>query len=372
MSPDRASQAGSLLLELMLVTAVTLALAVWGVQEWAQRSRDLQAHSLATWMLAARDALSAYLERYGAQLAGLPADDALSGQGFATWSSPQWSELQAAGLLPAAWQAIGPMGRRLAVHVVPASGCVQVPCLLQGLVHVQSPLLTRTGEVDQAFVAEWLVAAQGYGLVAWPAQPAVLAGPGVRWPVPAAWAGSVPAGTVALLVTRAGAGPPGDGPPDLPPPDPEPADSGPSVPGGDEADFLRVGDARDPDFQGPASVQGTIRSGSQLVAADGLLLENLWSDGQACAAEGAVGRARAGPGLMECRGGLWRTLLRPAGGGYLANSRRGCADAAGMSTANPVTGSCSCPASYLMVRVSESGAAMSSEGLTVGYICVPR
>jgi len=362
---------GSLLFELMLVTAITLALAVWGGHEWARRSRDLQARSLATWMLTAHAAASAYLARHGPELARLPADNALAARGFAAWSSPRWSELQAVGLLPASWQAIGPMGQQLTLRVVPAAGCTQVPCPVQGLVHVQAPLLTRSGQVDEALIAEWLVAAQGHGLVSWSAQPVVLSGSGVRWPVPASWGSEVTQGTVALLATWVDLAAPGGEPPDVLPPE-GPGDPQPPEPGFDHADFLRVGDVRDPDFQGDATVQGRMRSGSHLVAADGLVLENLWAEGQACAADGALGRSRSGPGLMECRGGLWRALLRPDGGGYLTNNRRGCVDAAGVSTANPVTGTCTCPAAYLMVRVSESGAAMSSEGLTLGYICVAR
>src|SRR5690606_24523047 len=110
---------------------------------------------------------------------------------------------------------------------------------------------------------------------------------------------------------------------------------------------------RDPDFQGDATVQGRIRSGTRLVARDSLELEQGWDVGETCTPEGALGRARDGLGVLACRQGFWALVARPDGGGYMFNNRRGCVDSRGRPTANPATGACTCPAGYVRVLVAE-------------------
>lgn len=349
----RARQRGSLLLEFMVLAVLGLALAVWAGQEWAQRVRVLQAQALAAWMETAQAAAQAYLQRHAAELGQAVGPDALAARGYADWRSPTWEELRAASLLPAGWQDAGPLRQTLNLSVQRTDPCIQAPCVLQAVVAAAIPLRRGQGGVDESLVAEWLLASRGRGLVVWPRDPGWLSGPGRRVPLPAGL--SAAPGTVALLAALAPAA-------DSPPPDGAAAG----------ADYLRVRDERDPDFQGEASVRGNVRSGAWLQAREGLVLEQAWSGGAACAAEGAVGRDSRYAGLLVCQQGRWRPLARPAGGGYLYNSRRGCFSQTGMPSGNPVTGTCSCGAGYIPLLVAESGSLVSAEGLSQGIVCQPN
>jgi hypothetical protein len=289
-------QRGSLLLEFTVAALLSLMLAVWASHEWAQRTRVLQARSLAVWMGVAQDAVQAFLAQHAAMLANASTHDALAGLGIADWMAPRWEELRAAGFLASGWQPGGPLRRTLGLSVLREGVCPGPSCHVWALVYAQPALRTNAGGVDEALVAEWLQAAGGHGLVIWPHQPGFLGGAGLRMPVPGTDAGHWVPGVVALAV-RAPSGTRSE-----------------SVTEGD-ADYLRVGDVRDPDFQGDATVQGRIRSGTRLAARDSLELEHGWGVGEACTPEGALGRVRDGLGVVTCQQGFWALLARPAGGG---------------------------------------------------------
>ncbi|CAM5789620.1 hypothetical protein [Castellaniella caeni] len=362
-----AAQRGFLLMELMLVAALALMLAIWAGQEWMRRARLAQVQALAVWMGTAHQALEAFVREHGGALARAPADGANAAvPGVADWTAPQAGELRALGFLPPGWQARGPLAQALEFRLRRDATCPQAPCRLQALVAARPGLLRPTGTADEALVAEWLLAAQGQGLAVRDARPQWLLGAGQQIGLSADWRWQP--GTVALGVFRV---PGADGT----------QGTGDGTGGGarddetdgtDHADYLRVRDSRDADFQSTLTVQGQIRSGTWLQARDGLLLEEGQRDGTACALEGGVGRDDRYAGLLVCRQGFWRQLARPQGGGYLSNSRRGCASASGQATLNPVTGSCSCGPGYSEVQVAESGALTAPEGLSRGYVCQPN
>lgn len=353
MCADRHRQRGSLLLEVMLVAALSLAAAIWAGQEWAQRARVMQAQALAAWMEPARAAAKAYLQRHAAALQQAVAPQDLAAHGIADWTAPDWAELQAAGLLPEGWQDHGPLRQTLALRVSRAGHCPQSPCQVQALIGTRGGLLRSDGRVDDALVAEWLLAAQGRGLVLWPHDPLHFRGAGRRVARPADEFWEPGAVALAADVTRA-------------------VDD--AAPGASETetDFLRVRDTRNPDFQGDASVLGTIRSGAWVRAQEGLVMEQGWIGNSPCAVDGAVGRDGRYAGLLVCRQGVWQQLARPAGGGYMVNSRQGCSSVTGQATTNPLTGSCNCSAGYTRVQVAESGALAAPEGLTQGFVCQPN
>lgn len=349
----RRTQRGSLLLEFMVAAVLSLLLAVWAGHEWAQRARALQARSLAAWMDVAREAAESFLARHAVELAHAGAADALAGQGYADWAVPQWDELRSAGLLAGGWQDRGPLRRTLGLRVVREGECPGASCRVWGLVHARPALRTSAGGVDESLAAEWLQAAEGRGLVIWPHRPGFLGGAGLRVPVPEEGAEDWAPGVVALAA-RVPAGQMGDA-------------------GSEDTDaYLRVRDSRDPDFQGDVTARGVVRGGVRLAARDSLHLERGWGGGEACAPEGALGRAREGLGVLACRQGVWSLLARPAGGGYMLNSRRGCFNAMGGTSANPVTGACACPAGYVMAQVAESGSITAPEGLTMGFVCLSQ
>ncbi|HEX7386157.1 MAG TPA: hypothetical protein VF285_02640 [Castellaniella sp.] len=339
-----------MLIELMVVAAVAMVLAVWTGREWADRVRVLQARSLATWMEAARDAVQGYLDQEGSR----SLREGTGGPGTQLVDVPGWDALKSLGVLHAGWQMRGPMGQSLGVVAWRDGGCAEAACPLRALVHTLSPLENGRQVPDEGLVAEWLMAAQGRGLVLWPHRPDAFSGAGQHVLFPSGSGPWVP-GMVALLVAHNGSPGPGG-----------------TSSSGDTGDFLRVRDARDPDFQGNLSVQGPIRSDRQLIARESVVLEEGWDAGAVCEAEGALGRDRSFPGVVLCRQGKWELIARASGGGYLINSRRGCRNSLGTTTANPYTGGCFCPFGFNTLQVSESGASASADGLTSGYLCVPN
>lgn len=356
----RHRQHGSLLLELMVVAVIAMLLVVWASQTWAQQIRALQAQALAAWMTPARVAAQALLEQHGTLIQQASTSDAMAGQGIADWQAPQWAELQALGLLAAGWQESGPLRQQLDLQIQRSDSCPQAPCRLQALVAARGGLSRGQGKVDEFLVAEWLQAAQGQGLVVWPQSPDQLRGSGwmIRLPIHVNWG----PGTVALHAERTltqdeaiNTDPDADSQED-------PVDY---------SEFLRLRDSRNPDFQGEATARGWVRSGAWLQGQEGLVLVKGVAPGQTCTAENGIGRQGTMPGLLLCQQGRWRSLARPAGGGYLLSSKRGCVDRMGNFVGNPLTGTCTCGAGYLAVQVSESGDISHADGLSRGYICIP-
>jgi hypothetical protein len=346
-----------LLVELMIVAAVALALAVWGSHEWAERTRVLQARSLAVWMGTARDAVQAYLSQESARLAPALTADGAAGSAGGSLPAPGWPDLQAQGFLPGGWQARGPMGHELGLHLWQSGDCVDESCRLNALVYTRSAMQRRSGQFDTALVAEWLLAADGNGLVLWPHKPGVFSGAGERIPVPEGGPAQWVPGTVAFFVTQAVV---------------RQAAAGGGGGSGETGDFLRVRDTRDPDFQNGVTAAGELRSGTRVVARESIVLEDGWKGGTACPVEGAVGRDQNYAGVLICRQGKWNLVARATGGGYMLNSRRGCKNILGTPTPNPYTGECLCPAGFSVLQISESGSMAAPDGLTMGYLCIPN
>lgn len=355
----RAGQGGALLVELMLVVGLTVLLAVWGGHEWVERVRRLQVRSLAVWMREAQAAVQAYLDQRVS-----PPGAAVDETGEAADPGelpPSWDALQADGFLAPGWRPRGPLSQTLGLRFEREGACPESPCIVRAFIHTRAGLHGKSGHPDEALLAEWLLAARGEGLVLWPRHSGVFSGAGRRFPVPdTPHEGALPAGAVALLAQK------------ILPADAGRGDAGgPGGETGNTEDFLRLRDARDPDFQNRLSVVGDVRTGARVVAYDSLVLEKPWQVRSSCSTEGALGRAE-GAGVVICRQGTWQVLARPPGGGFLQNSRRGCVNVLGQSSANPMTGACSCPPGHGALLVSEGGSAMAPEGLSLGYVCVPQ
>lgn len=353
----RVAQRGMLLIEFMIAAAVALALSVWGSHEWAERTRALQARSLATWMETARDAVRAYLSQESIRLGQGIAADGADGSTDGPLTAPEWRDLQARGFLPGGWQARGPMGHELGLYLWQTGDCQTESCRLNALVHTRGALRHRSGQFDVALAAEWLLAADGRGFVLWPHKPTVFSGAGEQIPLPESGPAQWVPGMVALFVPQAvvhGAAAGGGGG------------------SGETEDFLRVRDTRDPDFQNGVTAVGEVRSGTRMVARESLVLEEGWKGGTACPTEGAVGRDQNYAGVLICRQGKWNLVARATGGGYMLNSRRGCKNILGTPTPNPYTGECLCPAGFSVLQISESGSMTAPDGLTMGYLCIPN
>lgn len=351
------AQRGMLLVEFMVAAVLALALAVWGSHEWAERTRVLQARSLAAWMETARDAVRAYLSQESVRLAQRGAADDAAGSADGPLPVPGWQDLQVRGFLPGGWQARGPMGHELGLYLWQSGDCLHESCRLNALVYTRGALQRRSGQFDAVLVAEWLLAADGRGLVLWPHKPAVFSGAGEQIPLPeggpAQWAPGMVALFVAQAVVRGSSAGQGGG-------------------SGETEDFLRVRDTRDPDFQNGMTAAGEVRSGTRVVARESIVLEDGWKGGTTCPIEGAVGRDQNYAGVLICRQGRWNLVARATGGGYMLNSRRGCKNILGTPTPNPYTGECLCPAGFSVLQISESGSMTAPDGLTMGYLCIPN
>ncbi|MDN5844512.1 MAG: hypothetical protein L0H54_13830, partial [Alcaligenaceae bacterium] len=294
----------------------------------------------------------AYLDSHADEMAEAPLPGPLAGGAYQDWSQPKWVELKADHMATADFPESGPLGLQLGLQVLRHGACPGAACRLEALIHTDGPILSRDHkQIDQGMIAQWLMAAQGHGAVVWERSPDVLAGASLRHPNPLPGATQAwQAGVVAVSVVQS-------------------AGSGGGSNQGDTEDFLRVGDTRNPDFQGSATVKGDIGTQSSLTAARYLVLAERNSEYHVCGVEGALSVERGFQGLLLCSSGLWRSAGRAAGGGFSHHSVRGCVNSLGQSTRNPVTRGCFCPDGYVPVQISDSGSD-PVQGRTQGYICV--
>lgn len=337
------NQRGFALLELVVVALIGTLLAVWGSGALVNKYNDAKAQAAAVWMISVRSAVQTYIQRYQDDMSQAGESDALASKGYTNWRQPTLAQLKADGLLSPGFpeQAAGALS--VAIRVLPDARCPGDNCVFQALIHSTDAVLrTDSGQVDRQMIAQWLLAARGMGGTVNQLEPDWVKGTsfGFRNP-PETTMPVLPVGTIAMAVTAA-------------------QQSG--------ANFLRVGDQRNPDFQGDATVQGTIRAQQSLEAGEYLFLGASHNVMTPCNTEDAV--ARAGHrGLLMCQQGMWRPA-GAAGGGFSTNSMYGCSASNGSSTANPVVGRCGCPLGYGAVLVADSGNDSSPNGRTKGYMCV--
>lgn len=329
-------QTGYVLLELAVALLLAGLLAVWGVQALVHRFNDAQAQSAAVWMEAVHKAVLAYVRRHGAEMQTAPDHEALVHHGYGDWRAPTLAELAQAGLLSSGVPHATRLTGAARVNVWRRGVCPGDGCIVEALVHGDRPLRDAAGEwPDESMMAQWLLAAQGQGAAVHAGDPAHMRGAAFAFSSTLPDGTVLPAGTVGMAVTA----------------DHQALWS-----------FLRVGDPRNPDFQGGMSVARDITLGGQLV------IGGTAGDGESCAPENAVVHDVAG-GLLVCRHGRWRAGGR-MGGGYGYNTLHGCHTSDGMSTANPVTQRCTCPWYTSAVRIMDSGPRPAPEGRQYAYLCV--
>jgi len=331
-------QRGFALFELALVLLITTLAAVFAADRFAERSREVVVEGHAAWLRMLHEATSQYLAQHGDSLAML--GTAASIEGFAEAMAPTLAELKAAGLLAEGFPMQGARDVAGRVQVLRDAGCPHEPCRIEALIYSDAPLGRDASRPYRLpMVAHWLSVSRGQGAAIMPDRPFEISGAAFSFAnPPVAGMTPLPVGTVALAVT---AGSPGS------------------------SQFLRVGDLRNPDFKGEASIEGDISTQGLLRVREHLHIESQATAQAICTPEGAIVRERYG-GLLVCRGGRWRSAGGSGGGGYSVNNLSGCQPAA----ANPVTGDCSCPSNYMPVRIADSTSAVPSEGRTRGYLCV--
>lgn len=335
------NQKGFALIELLFAAGVALLIVIWGAQALSHRINDASAQSHARWMLSVRQAVLAYLEHEADRLRQAIAPSDLLAQGFQDWSSPTVAELKAAGLASGALpERLRPL-EGVRIRVIREGDCPGDDCRIAAVLHSQRAFMKAPGIVDEQMLAQWQLASDGLGGIVHPSQPTLIRGPTFQYPNPPDSREPLISGTVAMAVS-------------------------------DDAfrhsPYLRVQDDRNPDFQSDATVKGNITAGGIVSAGDYLQLgpSGQWLGN--CPGPGALTRDQWG-GLLLCKDGVW-DLVGRSGGGFSVNSRYDCFTADGRPSANPVTGTCSCPPGYQTVPISEGGNDDSARGRTRGFLCV--
>lgn len=335
------NQKGFALIELLFAAGVALLIVIWGTQALVNRINDAGAQHHARWMLMVRQAVLAYLEQEGERLRQAVATSDLLAQGYQDWASPQLPELKSAGLMADGFpERVRPLDG-VRIRVLREGNCPGDDCRIGALIHSERAYMKTADVVDGQMLAQWQLASEGLGGIVHPSQPTLIRGSTFQHLNPPDAGLALPPGTVAMSVS-----------------DDQLRNTA----------YLRVRDERNPEFQSDATVAGNISAGGVVSVGDYLRFESpvQWFD--MCTETNALAHdARAG--LLICKDGYW-DLAAPRGGGYSTNSIYGCFTSKNKSSANPVTGSCSCPEGYSIVPISEEGGEDLVRGVTRGYLCV--
>lgn len=336
-------QQGFALFELLLATVLVTLLAVWGVHAMVQRMHDAAVGNDAAWALAVRGALKSFLSRHEQDIAVAAGSDALVVSGFPDWSEPTLAQLRTAGFLPATFPESALPGGAV-IRLFRQGVCPSPDCRVHVVLHARQPYLQGASlRVDESRVAQWLMATEGWGGAVQPLDPGRIRGPAFSFANPP-WAGPALApGTPLVALTSEQVS---------------------------TSHFLRLGDPRNPDFQGDASVQGTFSVASHVQVQGALRLQRKQVAGTACSTPGDL-VSSFDASLLVCRDGFWTPVAAQHPGGFSMNQFHDCSSSQGLSTANPVTGDCSCPVGAAMVQISDSGPQAWPEGRTQGFLCVP-
>lgn len=349
-------QTGSFLIEFILVAAIVLVLAIWGSSQLTAKAKTLQAQALANWMLIAQSGIQNYLDKEYLNVV-----DIISTNGIGNFNQelkPSWLDLKQAGFINQAWDINGPAKQKLSYMIDLIGDCAQNNCSIQALIHTDNPVYGKDNQADLSFIADWLLAANGKGLVY-----RLNNGTGAFKSAGISLAmlnHTFQNGILALLVQK-------DvfGMADLN--NDSGVDDNTSF---DSDDFVQIRDSRNPDLQANLTVQGEISSKSHLKTSQGLIIEGTKQINQFCQKEGEITVNSSFPSLLVCKNGTRQVASYPRAGGYMTNTKRGCKNILGQSTANPVTGQCNCPSNHTNVQIAEGGSLTDPNGINMGYICL--
>lgn len=336
-------QRGFILLELLIGVLILTLLAVWGATTLVRRLDETAAQASAVWMLSARAATQAYIQRYGTVLIQENASVAMASHGYADWAAPRLEELKADGLLSAGFPTRNNQVGGVAVEILRQGNCPGPECRLAAVISGTQPLLQRgSGQVNKYMIAQWLMASQGWGGRVSSTQPHAIMGTSFHYPnPPVAGKAALPPGTVALAITSEQTA---------------------------NADFLRVGDSRNPDFQGELAVQGDVSASSALRVGGNLRLDNTKTLMARCNDPYVLARSNT-HGLLMCIDGVWQSASR-SGGGYSIDSKLGCRKGQNDLGVNPFTKDCSCLPTERAVMISDSGPPTPGGSRLMGFLCV--
>ncbi|MFC4274748.1 prepilin [Achromobacter aloeverae] len=341
------------MLELAFVLAIACLAAVWGADAWRREAQALAGQAAGAWLLEIRDALARMMTRHQDELAqGAAPRDAHGSPAYADAYAPRLDELMRHGHLPGSFPVTSAGGMRVAIRILRGPACPGAGCRLDALAYSAPPVGAWSGReggsgtgqpgADPATLAAILAGAGGHGGHVDGLAPDHLRGPNFHFPnPPIPGMGRLPVGTVAVWAGL---------------------DTAAAWP------YVRMRDSRNPDFQGDVTVAGGMHAARRLSTDGHLFVGARARMGDACSPDGLVARAEDGASL-SCVAGRWSS---PGGFGgvFFVHSFFGCWTPGLVSTANPRTGRCSCPAGHDAIRISRTGDMNGGEGATTGYLCV--
>lgn len=352
-------------MELALALALLTLVAVWGVQAQVDRARDAAAQAAGVWLVEIRHGMLQMLGSHFDALAERQPPHTAGRRPFKDPLQPDIDELRRAGHLPSSFPTRSPLGFKARIVVLRDGRCPGPGCRLDALAYTDTPI-SRRGKPDDMMIAQAMMAMQGWGAHVSTRRPDRLLGPAVDMPNPVRAAdGAWPVGTIAAWA---------------------------GLDRESTREYLRVGDTRDPAFQGGLTVagrvqgdalhsrsdihaDGTVVSAADIVAGRDVLAAHLLKPGRTvvvgerCEQPGGFARDAAGQ-LAACAHGTWQTPTDGFGGAFGINSKHGCRMWGGESMRNPRTGDCSCPAGYQPVPIAEGGEWFKRGGYTFGYVCI--
>ncbi|HYG44828.1 MAG TPA: prepilin [Bordetella sp.] len=326
-----------------MAVALASMILVWSANRLVHQVDDAAGRAAGVWLLELKRGLDNMLRQHFDSLAeGVPAQDENGLPLYANLFAPQLAELKAHGHLPAGFPETGALGGGVAIRILRDARCPGEGCRLDALAYGTAPVLVADGTApDLMRIGAAVEASGGYGGSATATQ---VRGANFGFANPPA--PGMPALAVGTLAVWAGFG---TAEYDL---------------------YVRRRDTRDPDLQGELSVAGPIAAAGRLHTDEYLSLGGIATAGAACPVAGGLLARGADGTVLGCRQGTWAMVGGNFGGAYASNNRYGCAHYSGRSTANPLTGSCSCPAGYAAVIISAGGKWTETEGWTTGYVCV--
>jgi hypothetical protein len=339
----RPAQRGFALLELAIAAAVTSMVVIWAASRLVEQVEDAAAQTTGVWLLEIKHAMDGMLALHFDSLAGgVAPQDATGRLLYVDAWAPTLAELKARGHLPLAFPEFSTLKLGAGIRIVRGLDCPGDGCRLDAVVYTLAPLVVRGSAAPDAMrIAAVTMATAGYGGSVTAAAPNRLRGSAFDFANPLPGGPPLAAGTVAVWSGLDGAA---------------------------QARFVRMRDARNPDFQGSLSVAAAVSSGGRLTSGEHLWLKGKATPGALCEQVGLFGSDHNGA-LLSCLSGAW-VNEGGFGGAYALNNQYGCHHYSGISTANPRTGGCSCPSGFTAVLVSAGGKWTETEGWTEGFICV--
>jgi len=342
----RVGQGGQALLELVIVAAVSLLLAVWGAGYWAQEVEDQTIRAMGQWV----DQIQRALHHAVTTSEALPFAKGLGGEepAFKDWIA--W--LKQEGYLPEPFVILPPLPYRLGVESLSVPG--QVHGQLDQLAKEQATTLVM---VVLTPPTDWSASLRqdrslglasvlpGRSLIVSDLSPSHMQGASFRLPNPLpgrqAWA----SGTVGVLAWRS----------DLPPP------------------YVRLHEPRHVHLGGGLAVDGDQVVRGVVSATGGLLVGGAGAIGSACQPQGLVQTSPQG-GLAICREGRWEAVGESSGRLVACRSRPALISYVDeirqmAPFGDPETRICDCTHGYLPRFIGPGLDTVSGLRVTGGYLC---